>query len=97
MQTISQTTPFLDHAYHYQPDVCSFSHPTACAPRIKLLNTIMILRKHVCGAAQGIGRATALRLADDGLDVAISDLPSQRSKLDAVAEEIRAKGRPPLS
>ncbi|KAH7912099.1 hypothetical protein BJ138DRAFT_1149151 [Hygrophoropsis aurantiaca] len=47
----------------------------------------------VTGAAQGIGRAIALRLADDGLDVAIVDLPSQRAKLEALAEEIRGKNR----
>ncbi|KAH7912098.1 hypothetical protein BJ138DRAFT_1149148 [Hygrophoropsis aurantiaca] len=51
----------------------------------------------VTGAAQGIGRAIALRLASDGLDVAIADLPSQKPKLDAVAEEIRSKGRRALA
>jgi acetoin reductase-like protein len=47
----------------------------------------------ITGAAQGIGRAIALRLADDGLDVAITDLKSQRTSLDNVADEVRAKGR----
>ena len=47
----------------------------------------------ITGAAQGIGRAIALRLADDGLNIAIADLTLQRTKLDAVAEEVRAKGR----
>jgi NAD(P)-dependent dehydrogenase (short-subunit alcohol dehydrogenase family) len=47
----------------------------------------------ITGAAQGIGRAIALRLADDGLDVAITDLKSQRTSLDSVADEVRAKGR----
>jgi NAD(P)-dependent dehydrogenase (short-subunit alcohol dehydrogenase family) len=47
----------------------------------------------ITGAAQGIGRAIALRLAEDGLDIAISDLKSQRTNLDAVAGEVRAKGR----
>ncbi|KAI0668487.1 NAD-P-binding protein [Trametes maxima] len=47
----------------------------------------------VTGAAQGIGEAIALRLADDGLDVAVADLPQQREQLEAVAEAIRAKGR----
>lgn len=47
----------------------------------------------VTGAAQGIGRSIALRLAEDGLDVAINDLPHQIEKLSQVAEEIHAKGR----
>jgi NAD(P)-dependent dehydrogenase (short-subunit alcohol dehydrogenase family) len=47
----------------------------------------------VTGAAQGIGRAISLRLADDGFDVAVSDLVIQSSKLEALASEIRRKGR----
>ena len=47
----------------------------------------------VTGAAQGIGRAIALKLADDGLDVAVNDIAPQLSKLNDVVEEIRAKGR----
>jgi NAD(P)-dependent dehydrogenase (short-subunit alcohol dehydrogenase family) len=47
----------------------------------------------ITGAAQGIGHAIALRLAEDGLNIAIADLASQRTKLDSLAEEVRAKGR----
>jgi NAD(P)-dependent dehydrogenase (short-subunit alcohol dehydrogenase family) len=46
----------------------------------------------VTGAARGLGRAIALRLADDGLDVAVNDLPNMPN-LDKVVEEIVAKGR----
>ena len=45
----------------------------------------------VTGAAQGIGRGIALRLAADGADIALADL--QEDKLAAVAEEIAALGR----
>ncbi len=45
----------------------------------------------VTGAGQGIGRGIALRLAQDGADIAIVDLNLQ--KMDAVADEVRATGR----
>ncbi|KAF9805692.1 hypothetical protein IEO21_08955 [Rhodonia placenta] len=47
----------------------------------------------ITGAAQGIGRAIALRLADDGIDVAVNDIPSNEKKLLEVVAEIQAKGR----
>ncbi|KZT19750.1 NAD(P)-binding protein [Neolentinus lepideus HHB14362 ss-1] len=46
----------------------------------------------VTGAAQAIGRAIALRLARDGLAVAISDLSSKRSALEDVAKDIQDSG-----
>jgi meso-butanediol dehydrogenase/(S,S)-butanediol dehydrogenase/diacetyl reductase len=50
----------------------------------------------VTGAARGIGRAIALRLADDGLDVAVNDLPNT-PELDDVLREIENKGRRSLA
>lgn len=47
----------------------------------------------VTGAARGIGRAIALRLAADGLDVAVSDLQNMADPLNTVVEEIRRTGR----
>ncbi|KAJ7886016.1 hypothetical protein B0H13DRAFT_901467 [Mycena leptocephala] len=47
----------------------------------------------VTGAAQGIGRAIALRLAEDGCDVAVGDLPSKMTALDELVNEIELKGR----
>jgi meso-butanediol dehydrogenase / (S,S)-butanediol dehydrogenase / diacetyl reductase len=47
----------------------------------------------VTGGARGIGRGIALRLASDGLDVAVADLPSMRDEADGVADEVRAAGR----
>jgi NAD(P)-dependent dehydrogenase (short-subunit alcohol dehydrogenase family) len=47
----------------------------------------------VTGAAQGIGRAIALRLAQDGYDMALNDLSRSSAALETLAEEIKAKGR----
>lgn len=45
----------------------------------------------VTGAAQGIGRGIALRLAKDGFDIALVDLKAD--KLEAVKKEVVALGR----
>ncbi|MGE5293589.1 MAG: acetoin reductase [Solirubrobacterales bacterium] len=45
----------------------------------------------ITGAGQGIGRAIALRLANDGADIAIADLNDE--KMNAVAGEVRSLGR----
>ncbi|KAG2135263.1 hypothetical protein DEU56DRAFT_949196 [Suillus clintonianus] len=47
----------------------------------------------ITGSAQGIGRGIALRLARDGFDVALNDLPNKDAKLDLVATEIKSLGR----
>jgi meso-butanediol dehydrogenase/(S,S)-butanediol dehydrogenase/diacetyl reductase len=47
----------------------------------------------VTGSARGIGRGIALRLASDGLDVAVADLPSMHADAEGVADEVRAEGR----
>ncbi|MDZ7910354.1 MAG: acetoin reductase [Rhodococcus sp. (in: high G+C Gram-positive bacteria)] len=44
----------------------------------------------VTGAGQGIGRAIALRLANDGHDIALADL--NEDKISAVADEVRRTG-----
>ncbi|KAI0727477.1 NAD-binding protein [Fomitopsis betulina] len=51
----------------------------------------------VTGASQGIGLSIALRLADDGLDVAVNDITQKASKIDQAVKEIRAKGRRSLA
>ena len=47
----------------------------------------------ITGSAQGIGRGTALRLAKDGFDIALNDLPSKYDQLRTVASEIENMGR----
>ncbi|GAA3678558.1 meso-butanediol dehydrogenase/(S,S)-butanediol dehydrogenase/diacetyl reductase [Yimella lutea] len=47
---------------------------------------------HITGAARGIGKSIANRLASDGHDLVVSDLPSMSDALEATAEELRAHG-----
>ncbi|KAF8575484.1 acetoin reductase family protein [Ramaria rubella] len=47
----------------------------------------------ITGAAQGIGRGIALRLAADGLDIVVTDVPSNAERLEEVVSAIRAQGR----
>ncbi|EPT03372.1 NAD-binding protein [Fomitopsis schrenkii] len=57
--------------------------------------TAVAIKPHVAiitGAAQGIGRSIALRLAQDGLSVAINDIPAKSAQIDEVVAEIKAAG-----
>ncbi|TBU29003.1 NAD(P)-binding protein [Dichomitus squalens] len=56
---------------------------TASSPRVAI----------VTGAAQGLGEAIALRLADDDFDVAVVGSTRNPERLDAVVAAITAKGR----
>ncbi|CUA77080.1 hypothetical protein RSOLAG22IIIB_06494 [Rhizoctonia solani] len=47
----------------------------------------------VTGAAQGIGRAIALKLASDGVDVAVNDISTKQSELEQLVGEIKNSGR----
>ncbi|SJL13085.1 related to L-2.3-butanediol dehydrogenase [Armillaria ostoyae] len=47
----------------------------------------------ITGAAQGVGRAIALRLSTDGCQVVVSDLVAQQSLLDDLVSEITRTGR----
>jgi len=57
-------------------------------PRLaKLLGKVVL----VAGASSGMGRATALAMADEGADLAL--VARRRPELDAVAREVEARGR----
>lgn len=45
----------------------------------------------ITGAAQGIGKTIALRLASDGFKIALNDVDSKRNQLGGVIDEIERK------
>ena len=51
----------------------------------------------VTGAAEGIGYAIAHKLAKDGINIAVNDVPAKADKIDSVVAEIRAIGRRALA
>jgi len=47
----------------------------------------------VTGSARGIGKAIAIRLAEDGFDVCINDIAANQAGIDNTVNEIQALGR----
>jgi NAD(P)-dependent dehydrogenase (short-subunit alcohol dehydrogenase family) len=47
----------------------------------------------ITGAAQGIGRGIALRLAEDGLNLVLNDIPTNAERLEEVVAAVRSQGR----
>lgn len=66
----------------------------AAAPPASLLRK-SVEGKHVIvtGSSQGIGRFIALRLASDGYNVCINDIPANEKACEEVVKEIRSLGR----
>ncbi|THH30263.1 hypothetical protein EUX98_g3927 [Antrodiella citrinella] len=67
------------------PASMSTAATPSTAPRMKVAL--------ITGAAQGIGAALALRLAQDGYDIGLADLPTKEAELADVAKQVEARGR----
>ena len=59
------------------------SDPSGYSPRVAIIT----------GSARGLGFAIAQRLADDGIDIVINDLPSEIEQINEAVEVIKKKGR----
>ncbi|EJD06778.1 NAD-binding protein [Fomitiporia mediterranea MF3/22] len=71
------------------PPILPLADPSQAIPFSSYTPCVAI----VTGSSQGIGYEIAHRLADDGIDVVINDIPSKQAQIDKVVEELRKKGR----
>ncbi len=47
----------------------------------------------VTGSAGALGKAIVSRLAEDGYDIALHDVPKNNNALESLAQDVRKKGR----
>ncbi|KAK8232943.1 3-oxoacyl-reductase [Phyllosticta capitalensis] len=81
---------------------CSNARPALCKPpissprRTRSIGGVPEQKRKtaiVTGSARGIGKAIAIRLAEDGYDICVNDIPSNKGEAEALASEIKGLGR----
>lgn len=68
-------------------------HVSKAAPTSLLRQPIDKKNVIVTGSSQGIGKSIALRLALDGYNVCVNDIPAKEKACDEVVNEIKSMGR----
>ncbi|KAF2225065.1 hypothetical protein BDZ85DRAFT_194302 [Elsinoe ampelina] len=69
--------------------------PKAVVAGSRAFSASVVIRKTaiVTGSARGIGKSIAIRLAQDGYDVCINDIPANETGASEVAKEVKSIGR----
>lgn len=75
------------------PRLSSASFASRAGPASLLRRPVDGKNAIVTGAARGIGKAIALRLASDGYNVCINDIDANKKETEEVVGQIRSMGR----
>ncbi|KAG8157909.1 hypothetical protein KVR01_012181 [Diaporthe batatas] len=95
MSTITKSAPIARAAFKPQVlrQTSRLGFASKAAPAELLRKKVDGKNVIITGSARGIGKSIALRLASDGYNVCINDIPALESSADEVVKEITSMGR----